>query len=342
MTNETISLYSEYLSNGSQLVIMPMSRVHLEYPLTYPTGITFYPAGYLDIADFRVVPNSLDSGSLATAASAATGITQESFDQHPLVVFPAKIPWNTVLKGSHKSHIKLIKSLSDYVEKTLDVVRFHFCQMHVVDTLPGRAGTLDSNPMFSAALLYTLGDHESYIIAGAAFTHIITKGLGLVLEQLTLEDFPQEGEVGKVLQHGLELYSRILEANNNTSKFVQSMSLLEYLAYPDGYKSFTDVAKIIARYIARNSKKYEKLRERFNELTGKRNASGEFIGYRTRIVHIGDRLDDILSNDNDIDALFMELNGYIGIVMTHMLKFSDKTWDEYLQIRNAMQPYNAA
>ena len=118
------------------------------------------------------------------------------------------------------------------------------------------------------------------------------------------------------------------------------MSLIEYLAYPDDYKEFKEVKKVIARYVAHNVAEYKKLLNRFFVLTGKKDESTDkYLGYRTRIVHIGERLEDILPNDEDIDALFVEPDNYIRTVMDHMLKFSDKTWDEYLQMRNQMEPY---
>ena len=339
--NDSIELYSSDLSSGLKLVVMPIPRILLDDPVTYPSGITFYPPGYLVINDFRVVPNKFEGDSMAETISAITGVTDEAFKQHSLVVFPFDISWNTVLIGNHKAHIKLIKDLSEHVEKTLEVIRFHFCRMSMVDTLPGKAGTVDSNPAFSAALLYNLDDHESYIIAGSVFSHVIVKGVGLELEPLTTDDFPQESEVGKIIQHGFELHSRVLEANSDTAKFIQIMNLFEYLAYPDGYKKFTDVAKIIARYVADNSKEYKTLKDRFDELTGKRDETNKFVGYRTRIVHLGERLYDILPNENDIKKLFNELDRYVGIVLSHMLKYSYKTWDEYLEIRRTIQPYNS-
>ncbi len=341
MNNEAITKYQKRLSKGEKLAIMPISRIHLEYPISYPTGITFYPAEYLDIRDFRVVPNILRNGSLADAASAITGITQSDFEKSPLVVFPYKLKWNDVLRGEHETHLQIIRKLAAYVEKTLDVVKFHLCQLHLVDTLPGKAGCFDAIPMFSAALLYTLDDHESYILAGSVFTHVNVKGLGLELEPLAAKDFPKKGEIGKILQHGLSLYSSALEANNNTSKFFQCMNLIEYLASPDDFEKFSDVAKTIARYAAKNNGEYERIKERFNELTGKRDENKKFTGYRTRIVHLGEMLDDILPNNKDVEMLFRELDRYIGMVMAHMLTHSDISWVEYLDIRNSLQPFTA-
>lgn len=81
----------------------------------------------------------------------------------------------------------------------------------------------------------------------------------------------------------------MLEASSSTSQFVQCLSLLEFLVDPDSYCDFKKVGKIVARYAAANQSEYIKLLDRFFELTGKKDdATGRPIGYRTRIVHIGD------------------------------------------------------
>ena len=46
------------------------------------------------------------------------------------------------------------------------------------------------------------------------------------------------------------------------------------------------------RYVARTREEHMRILERFYELTGKKDPSTQqIIGYRTRIIHIGDRLD---------------------------------------------------
>jgi len=73
------------------------------------------------------------------------------------------------------------------------------------------------------------------------------------------------------------------------------LALLEFLAEPLAYLKFQDVKKILARYIAKNNSEYRSLLERFLELTGKKDPiTGEFTGYRTRIMHLGDRLDRLV------------------------------------------------
>jgi hypothetical protein len=76
-------------------------------------------------------------------------------------------------------------------------------------------------------------------------------------------------------------------------KFVQALTLLEFLADPRDYRKFEDVKKIVARYVATTREEYARILERFLELTGKKDPTTQlFIGYHTRIIHIGERRHD--------------------------------------------------
>jgi hypothetical protein len=117
------------------------------------------------------------------------------------------------------------------------------------------------------------------------------------------------------------------------------MSLIEFLAFPDEYKKFSDVSKIISRYVAKNAKEYQDLLERFNDLTGRKDPeTNEIIGLRTRIVHLGDKIETILPDDA-LKMLFLELQIYIKAVIDHMIQYSDLSWDEYLDLRNQLTPF---
>ena len=95
--------------------------------------------------------------------------------------------------------MKFIETLSEYVDRTcLDYVRYRLCDFYPVDSLPGRVGTLNSNPIFAAALLFDLDVNEVRIISGSVFSHAVVKGLGLPLEEINHDSFPKYGEVGSI------------------------------------------------------------------------------------------------------------------------------------------------
>src|SRR5690606_5597682 len=116
----------------------------------------------------------------------------------------------------------------------LDLVRFENCKMGLADHLPGRAGLLGDTG-FCAGLFYAPEDHESYIIAGKVLTHQVVAGIGLDLTGAPMVRPVGEGEIGSVARHALRLYSEALEAATDTSRFVQLLSLIEFLAAPEDY-----------------------------------------------------------------------------------------------------------
>lgn len=339
--------FAGYIKRDYLVAIMPITRVIVDSEfVSFPHGVNFYPPGYVQLDNLGHIPNrdgirsNIPGVPLAEAQIASSGVTLETFDDHPLIVFPCTFRWDEFRASNFRKHMKFIKTLSEYIDETLDVVRYYQCEINNFHPLPGKAGTIDSNIMMAAALLYNPKIHESRIIAGDAFATRITRGLGLPLSRVEPDEFPKSGEVGKIVKHALSLYSNIMESSNLTVKFTQCMSLLEFLAFPDEYKKFADVSKIIARYIAKNREEYQELLERFFDLTGRTDPdSKEIIGLRTRIVHLGDKIESLLPDDNVLNMLFKELEIYIKAVIDHMVKYSDLSWDEYLDLRNRLTPF---
>ncbi|PKM35267.1 MAG: hypothetical protein CVV06_17200 [Gammaproteobacteria bacterium HGW-Gammaproteobacteria-10] len=122
---------------------------------------------------------------------------------------------------------------------------------------------------------------------------------------------------------------------------LQGASSYEFLAYPKEYQKFQKVKNVISKYIARNKDEYIKMLERFEELTSKVDKNtNEQIGLRTRIVHIGARLENIVPFENDRVELFRELDGYIRSVIEHMIRHSYLSFDEYEAVKENMQIRN--
>jgi hypothetical protein len=320
------------------LVVLPIARVSLESPVRFPRNVIFYPTGVADIEALKVVPNDSHSRSLAEVCSALSGITAETFYEQASVAFPISFEWRALSRMSHRDHLEFIRSLSEAVDDLcLNFIRYRLCRIEPIDDLPSRAGQIASNRMMACALLYNPAQLQGRIIAGAAFTHLITRGLGLTIGSLGDQDLPADGEVGQFARHALSLYAAMLELDNPTAKFVQAMALLDFLAEPREYKPFKDLKKTIARYIASTVEDYKRILDRFLELTGKKDpVTQEFLGYRTRIVHLGDRLDKILPNPSDRRTLFEELDSYIRPIIDHMIAHSDLAFDAYVAVRERM------
>lgn len=333
VTGNLLEDYAQFLRLGCNLAILPIARVHVELePHVYRGMVTFYPPG-VSLDCLNPVPNRQDTTSLAEACSAASGITPDVLEEHVLVVFPCSFDFSQVWRTAHAGRMDLLRWLSELVDRLcLDHLRYRLCRLDLVDTLPARAGQVHGNPMMAGAMLFSVEFHEATLIGGDAFTHAITRGLGLSLESVDDSDFGQSGEVGHIVDHALALYSALLEAGNLSTKFVQAMSLLDFLANPHEYEQFKKAKRIIARYVAHNSVEYDALLGRFQELTGP-------TGLRTNIVHLGQRLESLVPSTEERRALFGELDRYIRMAIEHMRSHSGRTWSDYLEERSKLQPF---
>ncbi len=333
--------FCDFLESGHLLAALPISRLHVDFdPVSFPRGIFVCPPGEFDIDSLNILANRGSNCPLPEAQSAATGIDEDVLACHPLVVFPCRFAWQQFNSDSHKNHLRFVRTLSQYVDSTfLDVARFYLCKLGLADTLPGRAGTLDSHRNFAAAVLYNPDARHARMIAGTAFTHSITAGLGLELERLPADDFPGDGETGKIASHGLSLYRNTLEAYDHTSRFVSAMTLLDFLADPLDYQNFKDVKKVIARYVTRDQAAYDRLLDWFFTVTARKDdVTGEILGYRTRIVHLGHQLEDCLDDDGIAD-LYSKLAAIIHAVLIHMIRNSELDWEDYLAVRTTLGPF---
>lgn len=340
---KVLSGWEGFIRAGAHIAVMPISRTTVSRPVFYPGGFAFYPPGSLDLDQFSIAPVSAATKSLAERQSLASGVDRAVFDSHPLVVSPCGIDWQHFRQSNHAGHMDLIRAVSEIVDRgCLDFLRYRLCKIEPIDALPGRAGQVNSNPMMAGVLICSPQIGESRLIGGAAFTHVLTRGLGLPMRQLEWDEIPAHGEVGNIVAHGLSLYTALLEANSPTLRFIQALSILEFLAYPDEYRKFEDVKKIISRYVAKDHSQYQALLDRFLELTGKKDPdSGRIIGFRTQVVHIGKRLEDVVPAADARRQLFIELDGYIRAVIDHMISHSERSFAEYQSIRDQMRPFDA-
>lgn len=342
--SQLLDRYEKELSSGQVLALLPVSRLYLEKSeISCPGGITFFQQGVVDLAALNCKSNTRISNSLSESISAVTGVTIDTLSKHTLVALPSQILWSDFLRLSHKQHLEFIEKLSYQVDRVcFDYVIYKLCDFYPVDSLPGRIGSLDTHPIFAAALIYNPESKASHIISGSVFSHAVMKGIGLMLEEVDSTLFPKDGEVGRVAKHALTLYRSILDSSSHTSRFVQAMSLLEFLAFPDEYRPFKEVKKIVASYAAKSEYEYKHILDRFLELTGKKDqVSNKYLGYRTRIVHLGERIEEIVPNETDRKALFKEISGYIKAMLNHMIDHSDMAFQEYTDMRKKLARFSS-
>lgn len=327
---------------------MPLTRL-LFYESFEIDDFYFFPPGSTDLVSLRPIPNktlesareradgiALEGQGLREVSTSLTGFDLEILANSPLVAFNVEIDWDEFLEANHEYDISLLKLLSSRAERALDIIRLHYCRLDLPNTLPGQIGSWEGSGENLGALLYSLEDHESYLIAGAAIEcSVVVRGLGLELDanpQLALPN-PKEGGVAGVVLHGLSLYSEALNSSNETIKFIRVMTLFEFLASPDEYQNWKKLKGDIACHCARDKASYLSLCERFRALTSSEDPSGKQIGLRTLIVHHGKLLPELVPGIKERASLFRELQGYAVAVLADMLSNAEASWEEYVEHR---------
>lgn len=344
LTGDLLREFALKLGPESHLVVMPVYRLMLSDPIRFPGHAILYPHRVAKLDDLNLVLSDDASNSLAAFQSQATFVNKQTLSETPVVAFTQDFDWNAVWHASHRSQMEFLRLFSQVADrKCLNWIRYRLCEVGIPDALPSRAGQIKSNTMMSAALLFNAFRREGGIIAGDAFHSVFTKGLGLPTidsNDLPYGQFPdQEGDVGNIALYALDLYSTILQAEYPTAQFTQLMALLEFLVDPSDYTKSEDVGKIIGRYVARNRVGYESFKARYHELSGKKDpTTGKYKGYRTRIVHMGRRLENILPPARR-SKLLKELDRYVRTVIDHMIERSSWDWDSYMQARSEMKPF---
>lgn len=327
------------LKPGQRLCLLPITRVFIEEAGWLSEDIAIFPPGVIDPEKLRVVewPERTFSeltqrgylageDALHWGKSGATRIDLPDFFESALVALPVTLDWDAFLMPeSHEAHLDMIRAAAEMAERTFDLLRFEGCPLWVPQKLPGRVGLL-GDTSFSAALFYTPEDHESYIVAGQILTHQIIIGIGLDLTGAAVAPLA-DGEVGAILTHALRLYTDALEAASETSRFVQMISLIEFLADPGGYLAMKKAKQQIARAIAGDLANYEAIIADFLYLTSEAGAAkGANAGLRHNIVHCGKRLED-LTTAAERQAIFQRLAHYAGMTMAQMRDDAALGWE---------------
>lgn len=339
-----------------KLCLLPLGRVLIEDIVELTDGVVLYPPRHFSIDTLRVVwsphreieamcrrygvefPDgtveiSVSDSELQWFKSAATGINADELLNEPLLAVSLEVNWDAFLAPeSHEWHLEQIKRAIEKAEAAMNLVRLKYCNPWLVETLPGKVGLL-RDTTFTCGLFFDSVEHESYLIGGHLITHQIIIGIGLDMNDVHKLPALGNGGVGYIAKHALTMMTQALEANTETSKYIQLLSLLEYLAVPDGYENMRQVKKLIARHVAKDRAKYDKILERFKYLTSDENG-GTNRGLRHNIVHVGKRLEDLVPDANERRAIFRELWCYVFSTLSDFIEKSFDDWSSIEAIRN--------
>lgn len=167
--------------------------------------------------------------------------------------------------------------------------------------------------------------YAAYLIAGEIVTHQLIVGRGTDLSGVFVAPVP-DGELGALAIHALRLFTDALEAQTETSRFVQLMSLIEFLADPNGFTKMQDARKAIGRQIARDRADYDAIQLDFHYLATEPGPVDQpKRGLRHNIVHLGRRLEDLTTAAERKD-LFRRLTRYVGVPISRMIEHGNKDW----------------
>lgn len=280
-------------------------------------------------ADLHAFMQNINGTDLVDVATSLTTITKSVFLNSDLAIVTCNAEESDLIKNSEQCE-SFLKNKSVEAFNALNIIRFIHCDLFVPDKLPSIPGYWDnSDGYISAFILNPNGTHK--IIAGREMGGAVSHGLGIGLESddvLGMEYHPLSepltrsslGSVGEIIKHALKIYSRAMYSNSETLKFITVMALFEYLGTGDKYTNFKKVRAKIQAHIATDIETYNNLSEQFQLFTSKKQEETN-IGYRTRIIHEGALIEDLLPDKDSRVALFRDLTSYIEDIIRGMYPF---------------------
>ena len=331
----------------TQLIILPIDRLRIAEPIFTEDYSVFPPGAFLlnhqEIKKFdgKEFEDTQPTKSLRDHITKVTGIQIEDFERLPVVVFFSKLgDYKEFRSQNHQDDEYLLKQLSTASDGIMNLIKFFNGDYFLPENLPSRPGIWDGR--YSAAIIYYPPISTGYIISREVEYKNFIKGIGMdVTDCAKITANPlvhgEIGEVGSIVKHALRLHGAIMETDEPTLKFTQIMTLFEYLASPFGYEKASKVKTKIGVLIAKNKTEYHNFCNRFEEIGGGKEINGVREGYRTMIIHNGERLEDLIPKKADQDALFKELNIYAHTVIMEMLLRSMDSWAEFEQYRDSLK-----
>ena len=235
--------------------------------------------------------------------------TVEEFDQKYALLNP-------------EDDLRIMQIALARVESVLDVFRLFYCDVATQEIVINRAGNIRGccavGFLFGAkSLISKYVELKIYSARWAPSGYEVYVDIENVKNMLGGCQF--KGEVGNYLKFGLRHFREIIFQDNKTSKFLQIMTLFEFLAFPEEYRPFKEVKKEIAALVALDGITYDALLERFHELTSKAG-----FGYRTEIVHNGKEVLDFFESSTKLNVFFEELGFYITSYFYKAFRYSGR------------------
>ncbi|WP_156575171.1 hypothetical protein [Bacillus luti] len=316
--------------NGEKsLIIIPVGKFNISN--RYRIGdITIYPIGTVNTEEFFETKVDFDFAEV-----------KEDFLNSAFIVFPI------IIQKEHpfgnftvEQKNQLLNSNFSKAEEVLNVFKYIYCNLDKSSVLTQKAGYI--NNIYSGALIYYphlgMSDYleEKYKVNNEFI------GKGLIVELKEIKEILDKhtvildrncGEVGNIIKHALQLYANIVEASSYTNKYVQALSLIEYLTNPFEFEKMQKLKGHVIAFSVDNKKSYHELSERFKFLTGLKDEQGIEIGIRTNIVHNGKLLEQMLNKPYEPEFIIKELQYYICNYLEACFESYKEPWENFKEKR---------
>jgi hypothetical protein len=300
----------------------------------------------VDVDDLDKSLKLFYGGSIRNLTTSLTLINKQVFLASDLAILtfdPDRIDNNTC----HEEDIQLLNDLSNQAFNALNGVRFIHCDLSISDRLPYVPGVWNHSEGYMGMLVvHHKGDNR--IIAGRVMGGTISHGLGIGLESddvVGLDYHPYLlpldkrynviGEVGRMIKHALIIFNKAMYSNNETLKFITIMALFEYLGTGNKYTKFQKVRTQLQAHLAIDRNHYDSLSEMFQLYTS-RIVDTVNVGYRTKIIHEGALIEDIVPNIDERKKLFLSLSELTKNIILGMYPCIDKSFAELQDYRKTL------
>lgn len=318
------SVVSDYQDSIQGIAIVPIKGFYISKK--YVIGdVNIYPKGEIDTEEIRGCKIDITFERI-----------KDIFYDATIITFPIKYtPKNIMGIFSPSEKHKLIKQVLDKAEDVMNIFRYINSNFDKISNLPQRAGYIDG--MISGFLVYDTRLKKSDYIWEKYYSSNISIGNGLNLKEADVRGIEKyflplinTEEVASIIRQAFRMYSDIIYMPTATNKFMQAMSLLEYLANPFEYENMQKAKAKIVPFSSDYKKRYFDLCERFKYLTSLKDENDKQIGLRTSIIHNGKTLEQLIDKGYEIDLLLRELQRYICNFINAIIEDSNQKW-EYVE-----------
>ncbi|MCI8409698.1 MAG: hypothetical protein HFJ09_10605 [Lachnospiraceae bacterium] len=332
MEQSLYSIASDYsfLDSNMAVALVPIKDFTISEKYIIDGNINIYPKHTLDTS---VIQGSIYDFSFQEI--------KDIFYDATIIAFPI-VPPQIIITGSLLPSVKdeLIKKALNQAEEIINVFRYIYSNFDKVSNLPQRAGYIKGN--LCGFLLFSIAMQAATFISVKNYVTSQTIGNSLNVNVSLMKPsidyifsslYKNNTVISNIIKHALRLYSDILYLPTVTNKFMQAMTLVDYLGNPFEYQKMQKNKAQIAPFSADSFSQYNFICERFKYLTSKKDEHGKEIGLRTNIIHNGQSLESLIFEGYKIDLVLRELQLYICNFINGILDYCPQNDWSYIETK---------